>query len=728
MLFRILIIFLFIFSVVTVSAQVSTSIAELEQQKVHAVEEGNFRLAAELKQKILALREKEEAEKAEVRRKAEEAQKGLHAGMQSGKEIEVLEQEKKEAVRNQDFVLANELLLKIKALKEKQAAANASSSFSNSKKNESGNAIEFLEKEKAEAVADGNYKLAGEINAKIKELKSNQSKNETPISNNSELAAKIKALENDKAKAVAEANYKLAGEINAKIKELNANPSQNAGINSALAAQIKTLEDEKAKAVAAADYKLAGEISNKIKNLKSNPSQYSATATTNSALTAQIAALENDKAKAIAAADYKLAGEISNKIKDLKNPPASGSSGFTVATSFQSTNNSVIPDNTGMKISKSSENERTGIKYRRSSLYTIMKNDAATQHASVIESAFVNSALPGKFNNHNLDTRVIRPTDQLTNEVAKKLVAAWFNRDNQGRFNMDLISQRGEYNASNFDIAIAKNSSRGMALLADAGEELIGNTFVIINEFKYTNKEEVANKSAKTLKAVGFLANFIPGAGSTIKAVTDVAAVGVTIAGKGFIVKNTSHLYRLVWNAQIANEFYNNYWIDENTYDENKKRAFENSNLFRLEYIGEESAWSDVQSSIFTNKSESDLIAKATIKSVDAGIAKLERKFEQFRTKTPLNSVDPLTAKIGKKEGLEAGDKFEVLEQVLDANGRIQYVRKGVIYVDGNNIWDNTYTIQELEELGKQPDQNQFTVFRGGSAGFAPGMLIRQIN
>jgi hypothetical protein len=34
-------------------------------------------------------------------------------------------------------------------------------------------------------------------------------------------------------------------------------------------------------------------------------------------------------------------------------------------------------------------------------------------------------------------------------------------------------------------------------MLADAGEELIGNTFVVINDFKYVSKEEIANKTKK---------------------------------------------------------------------------------------------------------------------------------------------------------------------------------------------------------------------------------------
>ena len=62
------------------------------------------------------------------------------------------------------------------------------------------------------------------------------------------------------------------------------------------------------------------------------------------------------------------------------------------------------------------------------------------------------------------------------NDIAKQLVAKWFNRSKKGGFNMSLIAQRGLYNASDLEIKISKHNERGSALLADAGEALIKNT------------------------------------------------------------------------------------------------------------------------------------------------------------------------------------------------------------------------------------------------------------
>ncbi|MDF1675118.1 MAG: hypothetical protein P1U44_05310 [Vicingaceae bacterium] len=413
-----------------------------------------------------------------------------------------------------------------------------------------------------------------------------------------------------------------------------------------------------------------------------------------------------------------------------------------VSSSFLSIseNDFVEEDNsteTVTKIGKTTE-QSDEFKYRRSSLYTLMINDNQREHFEVILNAFGNTPLSEKFNDHNIGPYLIDATgyvkdrsSEITvylekNNVAKDLVAKWFNRSKDGAFDMSLIQNRGEYSATVQDKVVAANLERGEALLADAGEELIGNTYVIINDFKFTNKEEVAKKVSNAAGWAKLGASYLPG-GSTITNTVDVVDAGATIAGKGYIIKTTSYLYKLDWNDSIAAVFYNNLWVDQNNLDPAKIAAFEKSGLFKLKLVGYEDAWADLQSSIFTNKSDEELIYIATIKAVDKAIAKLQRKYEEFRTKTPLTSVDPLTAKIGLKEGLEPNDKYEVLEQTMDENGKISYKRKSIIRAQKGMIWDNTYVPEDAK--GQVPQQNiNETHFIGSKAGLYPGMLIRQIN
>lgn len=379
--------------------------------------------------------------------------------------------------------------------------------------------------------------------------------------------------------------------------------------------------------------------------------------------------------------------------------------------------------------------------YKRSSLYTFMISDLQQEHSRTIHDAFINYPIPDKFNNHNGQLRSLPKLvdeslskkeinelqkDSITqflsnNAIAKIMVAKWFNRSENGGFNMDLIAARGSYSASDIDIKIAKQSERGLAMVADAGEELIKNTFVVVNNFKYTNKEEVAKKASGLLSAVSSAASAAGAGGVSLAA--DAANVGVGVAGKGYVIKTDAHLYRLVWDEETAAIFYNDYWTEDADLDMEKVAAFENSSIFKLEYIGTETAWADLQSSAFTKKSDDELIAIATKKAGDAVIAKLQRAYEIFRTKTPLLSGDPLSAKIGMKEGLEKGDKYEVLEQVINEEGKTEYKKIGIIKVEKNMIWDNRYMADE-----ENPSELEYTTFSGSKNKYYAGMLIRQIN
>lgn len=351
-------------------------------------------------------------------------------------------------------------------------------------------------------------------------------------------------------------------------------------------------------------------------------------------------------------------------------------------------------------------------------------------YASEIKKNFENSPIPDKFNNHNLTKRIYDlgdlPTDgsdsPALSAIARDIVAKWFNRSNKGGFNMNLIKERGFYDASALDVVKAKASKRGLDMLADAGEELIGKTFVLINEFKYTDKAEVAEKASGWLSAIGTIADY---AGmSDVSTVTTLTSTGAAVAGKGYIVKSDAHLYQLVWDEETAAIFYNEYWADDKTITSAKKKAFDQSTIFKLKYIGTDTSWSDIQSTVFTSKTDEQLIERATVKAVDRVIVKLQKNHDQFKTKTPLLTVEPLTAKIGLKEGVSKKSSFDVLEQVEDENGKTQYVKVGVVKVDKKHpIWDNTYGAEE-DNMNSTVDRTYFKKVSGKE--FFPGMLLVQ--
>ncbi|MBB5394947.1 hypothetical protein [Mucilaginibacter sp. AK015] len=417
------------------------------------------------------------------------------------------------------------------------------------------------------------------------------------------------------------------------------------------------------------------------------------------------------------------------------------------------------------------------LKYRRSSLHLILLESEDFPRKEVVMKAYHEAPFPDKYNNHAIDVNSVDPTpyaltdaEKITagtkktgmaafganmlagatagivdkdaadmpvitdkiikdKKIANKLVAKWFNRQADGSFDMKLVGERGSYDATEMQANIAKGSARGTASLSDAGEELIGNTFVVLTRLKFISNEPIAAaiREVAKLKANNLPAMFQPAAYKLL----DVA---YNKAKEGYSVWTTSYLYRLKWNDSIAAVFYNDMWMEKGKIDAKKKAAFDNSNLFQMEYIGSEKSSSLVTFSLKQTRTEDQIVELATVRNVEHVFAKLQKAYEVFKPKTPIYSGEPVTAKIGMKEGLEGGEKFEVLEQTVDPKtGLTTYVKRGTVTVDKKKIWDNRFNageeVSEKDEKDKK-DKNQpeldRTYFKGGGKFYA-GMLLRQI-
>lgn len=389
------------------------------------------------------------------------------------------------------------------------------------------------------------------------------------------------------------------------------------------------------------------------------------------------------------------------------------------------------------------------IKYRRSSLHTILlESENFPQKEKVIE-AYYKAPFPDKYDNHAIgeksfdprkygvakessEKEIISSIDQYfkENKIGNKLVAKWFDRKANGTFDVDLISQRGLINASFTDIKTAEASAEGKALLEAAGLELINNTFVVVSKMKFYENEPVA-RAARDVAVNA--ANKIGIPILRDKAI-ELADKAYNRAKEGYSVWTTCYLYKLKWDDVTSNTFYQDLWIDDNSTSEDieqKKAAFDQSDLFQLEFVGAESAKSLVTFSLSEKRTEDQIIELSVTRNIDNVYAKLQKKYDVFKTKVPLFTGNPITAKIGLKEGLEGGEKFDVLEANMDPKtGAIEYKKKGVIKVDKNQIWDNRYNtgLSVTDENGAESKSPvEYTTFNGGDKYYS-GMLIRQIN
>ena len=118
--------------------------------------------------------------------------------------------------------------------------------------------------------------------------------------------------------------------------------------------------------------------------------------------------------------------------------------------------------------------------YRRSSLSLILISHGGKKYAQQIEQQFYQIVPPERYNEHRISVRVIPASGKMSSKkidallrkkgVAKELVNTWFNRSySTGVCNMNLIQERGLYNASKEDNDIAQMTQRKDAMLKDAG-------------------------------------------------------------------------------------------------------------------------------------------------------------------------------------------------------------------------------------------------------------------
>jgi hypothetical protein len=384
-----------------------------------------------------------------------------------------------------------------------------------------------------------------------------------------------------------------------------------------------------------------------------------------------------------------------------------------------------------------SQKEMKETKYRRSSLHTILIESSGFPKKDQVINAYYSAPFPDKYDNHNIGAKSFNPAKYTTDtvesktpeviekyfkdeQIAKKMVAKWFNRQADGSFDYELIGTRGAFNASFLDTKTAAASSDGKALLATAGFELINNTFVVVSSMKFVENEPIARgiRDAAILAAQN-------APGLVRMGIEKAAEIAYNKGKEGYSVWTTSYLYKLKWTPEVEGTFYQEMYGDKTTMTPAMKAKFDsNMDLFQMEYVGSQKSTTLVTFSLKEKRTEDQIINLSVTRNIDKVFAKLQKNYDVFKPKVPLYTGEPITAKIGLKEGLEGGDKFEVLEAVMDQKtGKIEYKSIGTIKVDGDKIWDNRFNLADEKPAEGAIDR---TTFKGGKK-FYPGLLIRQL-
>lgn len=406
------------------------------------------------------------------------------------------------------------------------------------------------------------------------------------------------------------------------------------------------------------------------------------------------------------------------------------------------------------------------LNYRRNALATMLVFHPEDEFGINIYEAFDSLPLPDKYDDQNVGLRVIDNSqivgvqrndtgfykatyghplstieiqknaiaiENLLNNagIGKRLVARWFNFQGESLddafFDTRLIQERGQYNASDVDVAVALQTVRGVAALSDAGEELISQTFVLVNDITYVTAEQEAEVAKATLSVLGSIVDALFG-GDTGKNLASTAGA-IADSFTGFKVKTHSYLYQLDWNDSIANIFYTTYYTA--TPDSAKIMAFMDDNsLFRVRYVAHEYEF-DKKSTLKGQYERSELVKTICARSMDKNIVALAKQYEDFKVKTPVYSVlyndkghiQGYAAKIGMKEGISDKSKFQVVQRVIDTKTeKTTYKYVATVKPIKGKVWDNRYNA--VIEQGQGSDLS-YTTFKKTSGGeILPGMLL----
>lgn len=261
--------------------------------------------------------------------------------------------------------------------------------------------------------------------------------------------------------------------------------------------------------------------------------------------------------------------------------------------------------------------------------------------------------------------------------VGQGIMRCWFPKfdEKEKAYSLDVLAERGAYGATDSDILTAEASKRGKnTSLMTLGERMIDRSYF-----------QVVYISSKTEK--------------------DVVTTSFN-----------SVLYKLDFGAEVSANFYEKgfdsadgiskvefpvTFVTKTKEVDMIKSAKEEENGFMYKIMG-----------MFFGMRCHDIPS-----TYDEMLTRLSQAHADFQVQSPIAEVSPLKAKIGLKEGIKIDDRFYVMEQVLQPDGKtIKEVRRAVFRAT-KNIADNR---KNADGHGKE----YTTFYQVGGSNYDKGMTL----
>lgn len=384
-------------------------------------------------------------------------------------------------------------------------------------------------------------------------------------------------------------------------------------------------------------------------------------------------------------------------------------------------------------------------RYYRSALTSMMVYHPEDEFGYDVYQIFKDLPVSDKFDEHEIGYRVIDRSyvegqingETILNElekgqVAKRIVAKWYDWSGDSVqnafFGTKTIEERSDYNVSFMDAEKVRYTIEGSSSLRDVGVQLMQNSFVLVSNITYRTVEDKAKSTKETLSIIGGIADILTGGNEGRRFAQAVGEIADLYTG--FKVITTTYLYQLEWNREKMNDFFVHYYTEEP--NEAKMRAFiADTSLFHLRYLGTESSMYE-QKERKGKYDRTELLQLITARSIDMNIAALQTKYEAFRIKSPITSVEynkrgkvvGYRALIGEKEDVKNSSEFEILEAEFE-QGRLTFNKVGTAKVVNNRVWDNRFNALKENNIDISVEGTLFKSKGRPSKTIVPGMLLR---
>lgn len=285
--------------------------------------------------------------------------------------------------------------------------------------------------------------------------------------------------------------------------------------------------------------------------------------------------------------------------------------------------------------------------------------------------------------------------DKIADDVAHELVAKWWGIKPDGSYDDTYLKEMACYSATQSQATEASESAAGAAneLYNELATPVMSTTFVSFTKLDFYENEAIAAFIKNIMMMVASLTPTPMNTGVALAAEKAYEA-----SREGYTAFTNALLYQLEWNDSIANEFYSLWGVDGKI-DMEKFKAMK----FNLKFVGNTS--SSVTCMMKKEDKGNDakyMVEKTIFKTLDKQFAQFQRKYEDFRPMVPIIGIDAkkgIIADMGTKEGVNVGDKFNILEPITNEKGITKYVYKATVKVvkwnsdkDGefvNGVWNN---------------------------------------